>query len=182
MSIKILSRLSREIKHENPYWRYVLDNYELPSGATGEYHYVETEGSTFIIPRLSNGNFVLTQQFRYLNQKISIEFPGGGIKKGYTTIHNAECELREETGYIAGRMYQIGSFNPYNGVTNEICTVFFAADLEQIGSNPEETEQIEIIEVDKYRIREMIANHEIWDGMTLAAWCIFENSKFNEDK
>ena len=78
---------------KNPWWDYKLDEYILPNGKIGKYYYVETKGSTFIIPLFSNDKFILTKQFRYLNNRESIEFPGGGIKSGITQIENALAEL-----------------------------------------------------------------------------------------
>ena len=45
---------------------------------TEMYYYVFTHGSTFVIPVLKNLDIVMVEQHRYLNGKISIEFPGGG--------------------------------------------------------------------------------------------------------
>lgn len=75
------STISKQTIDINPYWNYVIEEYILPDFNIGKYYYVESNGSTIIIPKLSNGNFLLTKQFRYLNKKFSLEFPGGGIKK-----------------------------------------------------------------------------------------------------
>ena len=71
--------ISSKSVFKNPYWEYKVDEYILPNGDIAEYHFVNSSGSTFIIPRLNETTFVLIRQYRYLNNKFSIEFPGGGI-------------------------------------------------------------------------------------------------------
>jgi len=69
-------------------------------------------------------------------------------------------------------MREIGRFNPYNGVTNEICKVFVANDLQQAVARPDATEEFEILRCAVGEIEDMIRKNVIWDGMTLAAWTL----------
>ena len=40
---------------------------------------------------------------------------------------------------------KVGEFNPYNGVTNEMCHVYIARDLNYIGGTTDETEEFEVV-------------------------------------
>ncbi|MBM2813519.1 MAG: nudF [Ignavibacteria bacterium] len=171
--LKKLNTLSSELKFTNPYWEYKFDKYELPNGEIGNYHYINSRGATLVIPVCDDGSIVMLRQFRYLNQMASIEFPGGGIKEGNTPEKNAYEELKEETGFIAGKLKSIGFFNPYNGVTNEICNVYLAEKLTESEAKPEDTEEFEILFLNKQQMIELIKKGEIWDGMTLAAWSLY---------
>lgn len=136
--IKDYKRLTSEILHENPYWSYMHDTYSLQDNQhKADYFYVNSLGSTIIIPCIDEQHFVLVHQYRYLNQKYSLEFPGGGIPQGVLPQQNASKELNEETGYVAEYMEHIGTFNPYKGVTNELCYVFVAKNLQAYSSDPE---------------------------------------------
>ncbi|MEY3689797.1 MAG: hydrolase [Bacteroidota bacterium] len=169
------STLQQEILHKNPYWKYVKETYVLADGhSQSEYYYVHTHGSTIIIPLLNDTTMIMVKQYRYLNQRISIEFPGGGISHAMEPRENALKELREETGIIAGMMKPIGTFNPCNGITNELCTVYIARELHFTEQDTEETEEIEIIHVPLEECASMIKHGEIWDGMTLASWTLFQ--------
>ena len=175
------SQISSKTIKKNPYWDYKFDEYVLPSGNTGNYHYVETPGSVMVIPRTNDGKIVLVKQFRYLNRKISIEFPGGGIKPDISEIENARKELIEEAGIIAANVTKIGEFNPFNGVTNEICNVILATNITFTDSKPEESEEFEIISLTNSEIMRLITEGGLWDGMTLAAWSIYRFSKYFQE-
>lgn len=167
------STISKQTIDINPYWNYVIEEYILPDFNIGKYYYVESNGSTIIIPKLSNGNFLLTKQFRYLNKKFSLEFPGGGIKKGLLPLQNAYEELQQETGLVARKWTPIGKFNPCNGMTNEICQVYLAEELSIGIQNPDSSEEIDVLELSFKEINEKIKMGEIWDGMTLASWSLY---------
>jgi ADP-ribose pyrophosphatase len=170
--LKKLSQISSELKSTNPWWDYRVDEYTRPDGNSGEYHYVDSRGSSMVIPFREDGKIILIRQYRYLNSRESIEFPGGGIKRGLTPLENAKEELKEETGYRSRELTYLGCFNPFNGVTNEICSVYLAADLVSGEAMPEHSEEFEIIELTKEQIDNKINNGEIWDGMTIAAWAL----------
>ena len=174
---KKFDTLTSELIFRNPYWDYRLDKYVLPNGSEGDYHFVDSRGACMVIPMLENNTFVMVRQYRYLNKKYSIEFPGGGLSKDKGIKQNAIDELKEEAGYAADVIEKIGEFNPYNGVTNEICNVFVAKGMIKTDNSPEETEEFEILELTEQEILDKIGNNEIWDGMTLASWSIYSNLK-----
>ena len=175
MSLSPWKKISEKILFKNPWWTYKWDETELPSGKKGEYHYVHTNGASMIIPILPDGRIIMVKQYRYLNKRESLEFPCGGVKNGHTYEETAHQELAEETGFIADQWTEIGEFNPYNGVTDEICKVFCAKSLSEVNSQPDETEEFEILFLSKEDIDKRITSNEIWDGMTLACWVVSRN-------
>ncbi|MDQ1266682.1 MAG: ADP-ribose pyrophosphatase, partial [Bacteroidota bacterium] len=84
----------------------------------------------------------------------------------------------EETGLIAKELILIGEYNPYNGVTNEICRIYIADNPERGIPEPEDSEEIEIIELTQIDFINKIKTGEIWDGMTLAAWSLYTASAY----
>jgi len=165
-------KLTSAIVHKNPWWTYFLDSFQIPNGVKGEYHYVHTEGSSLIIPVTDDGKIILVNQYRYLKDRESIEFPCGGVKPGHSYDEMAKLELEEETGYTGRSWETAGEFNPFNGVTDEMCRVFIARSLLSGKPKPEATEEFEIVEVSPNHLEEMISSGKIWDGMTLAAWAL----------
>lgn len=172
--LKRLRKLSTEIAHANPWWQYRHDRYLRPDDKEGDYYYVHTPGSVVVIPVLESGKLFLTKQFRYLNQRESLEFIGGGAKPGVTSLESAQEELREEGGFEAKRLDLIGRFNPFNGATDEICDVYVATELTKVGATPEASEEFEEHELSIAEIEELIKSGELWDGMTIAALGLYK--------
>jgi len=172
MGLKRWKKLTEAVVTRNPWWTYKRDTFELPSGKPGEYHYVHTNGSSLIIPLTGDGKILLVNQYRYLTGRESLEFPCGSVKEGATYEETARLELAEETGFSAGMLFQAGEFNPYNGVTDEMCRVYIANDLREVAALPDETEEFEQVALTPDEITERIRSSVIWDGMTLAAWAI----------
>lgn len=172
MSLRPWKRLRTAEVARNPWWTYRRDDCELPGGGPGVYHYVHTNGSAMVVPVTAGGEFLLVNQYRYLAARESLEFPCGSIKDGATVDRTAREELAEETGYEAGRLLPAGAFNPYNGITDEMCHVFIARDLRHVGARPEETEEFELVTLAAGEVDARIASGALWDGMTIAAWAI----------
>ena len=170
MALRPWKKLSEAAVSPNPWWTYRRDIVERPGGSQGEYHYVDSRGSAMIVPLLPDGRILAVNQYRYLAGKESIEFPCGSLKEGTDHGETAATELKEETGYVASSIKQIGEFNPYNGVTNELCRVFLAEGLTFAGAEPEETEEFEMVPLRPEEIDSKISDGTIWDGMTIAAW------------
>jgi ADP-ribose pyrophosphatase len=172
MAVASWLTLTRSERFRNPWWSYRLNTFRLPSGLEGEYHFVHTNGSSMVIPLLPNGRLVLVNQFRYLADRESVEFPCGSVNDGSTYEETARHELREETGYEAETLTEVGTFNPYNGVTDEFCRIYLAEGLQQVGGSPDATEEFELLEWTPGDVDRHIAAGMLWDGMTIAAWCI----------
>jgi len=172
VALKAWKKLTESDVFRNPWWTYRRDTVELPAGRNGEYHYVHTNGSSLVIPVLEDGRIVLVNQYRYLVNRESIEFPCGSVKDGSSHDQTAWMELAEETGYSAKQLSLAAEFNPYNGVTDEMCKVYIARELQFVGASPDETEEFEIVLLQSKEIDARIKDGIIWDGMTLAAWSI----------
>ena len=172
MSLTKWKKISESILLKNSWWIYKKDETILPNGRSGEYHYVHTNGASMIVPVFSDGRIVLVNQYRYLNDRESLEFPCGGVKDGQTYEETANHELEEEAGFIAHDCQAVGEFNPYNGVTDELCRVFIAKNLVAVPSKPDETEEFEKVFLTLDEMDARITSGFIWDGMTIAAWSI----------
>ena len=173
--------LSRSFRFRNPWWSYGYDSVLLPNGKEGEYHYVHSLGSACVIPVLDDGRILLVNQYRYLGNRESLEFPCGAVKEGSSHDATAWHELAEETGYSAVTLLQVGAFNPYNGVTDEICQVYLARDLRHVGAMPDETEQFELVRLSAEEVDGRIREGLIWDGMSIAAWHLVRSRNLIEN-
>jgi ADP-ribose pyrophosphatase len=125
-----------------------------------------------VVPVGADGRLLLVNQYRYLLDRESLEFPCGSVKDGSTYDRTAWEELAEETGFSAGSLFGVGEFDPYNGVTDEMCRVYVATALRFVGGAPDDTEEFELVWLTPGELDERIASGFIWDGMTIAAWAI----------
>ena len=164
----------------NKWWKYKYETFKLPSGKKGEYHYVETTAkhSVICIPKYSDTEFLMILQYRYLFNDYYIEFPGGFVD---LDIHdpidygeNAVNELREETGFCASVIDELGEIMPYKGISNEISYVYLLEGLSWSPLPAEETEFMELLVFTPEQINRLIAINKIVDGFTITAWKMYE--------
>lgn len=175
MPLKSWKKIRQAFELKNPWWTYRKDDVELPSGKIGEYHFVHVNGSSMVIPLMEDGRIIMVNQYRYLAQKESLEFPCGSVKDDATYEETARHELAEETGFESEDLSFVAAFNPYNGVTDEMCRVYIAKNLKPIDAKPDDTEEFEQVLVTTNELEKKIQSGEIWDGMTLAAWALIKN-------
>lgn len=174
MSLKKWNKINQRTLFKNDHWSYNLDEFEIEGGTKGEYHYVHTLGSTMVVPILESKKLLLVNQYRYLNQQESLEFPCGSIHEGLSAEENAIKELREETGF-SGKLKYIGEFSPYTGAADEMCSVFIADNLFQSPLPKDNTEEFEFVELSIEEFEKLIKENKIWDGLTLSAWILTKN-------
>lgn len=164
----------------NKWWKYKKDNFILPNGNKGEYHYVETTArhSVICVPKYSKDKFLMILQYRYLFDDYYIEFPGGFIDpKLYDSFdygENAVRELREETGFCASVIDELGEIMPYKGISNEISYVYLLQGLSWSPLPSEETEFMELLVFTPKQINKLIKMNKIIDSFTLSAWKMYE--------
>ena len=121
-----------------------------------------------IIPVLPDGRIILIKQYRYAVQHELLEIPAGTLEKGEDASHCAKRELREETGYKAGRMEKLLSCYMAPGYSSELVHIFVATKLTRKNAETELDEDIAIEKMDPNEIGRMIKNNVIVDAKTIA--------------
>jgi 8-oxo-dGTP pyrophosphatase MutT (NUDIX family) len=172
MGLQRWKRARRVFEIRNPWWSYRKDEIVREDGMAGEYHAVHTRGSSMVVPLDGRGRILMVNQYRYLNDRESLEFPCGSVKEGEDHLSTAELELAEETGTKASTLTVAGEHNPCNGVTDEICRVYVARGLSPGAAPKDATEEFEVRAVTPAELEALIASGAVWDGMTLAAWAL----------
>ncbi len=167
-------RLAEKILFKNPWHEYKQVDFETGDGTRGNYFFIDTPGSVYILARDAAGAFTMIHSYRFIPDEMSFEFPGGAVKYGQTPEAAAADELHEEVGLRAEKLVRLGTFRPCSGLLSEMCYIFFAEDLTEIGHAREATEEMSVVKKTAEEIDEMIQSGEITDGQTLGAWAIFK--------
>jgi 8-oxo-dGTP pyrophosphatase MutT (NUDIX family) len=114
-------------------------------------------------------NTYMVGQYRFPIDQYSWEMPEGGGSFDHTPLASAQRELMEETGLKANKWTEVLRMHLSNSVSDELCILFVAQDLEQFEAEPEETEQLVIKKVPFEEMYQMVCRGEITDAMTVGA-------------
>ena len=161
---------SSKIVYETPWMKIREDEVLRPDGTHGQYSFVETPNSVFVIPMDEEQKVYLVSQWRYPTKTFSWEFPGGS-SDGQDILQAAKRELKEETGFEAESWTEIGKLEPMNGIASETEYVFLAQKLRQTSENKEAAEGINNMKkVSFAEVNELIRKGEIIDAQSIAAF------------
>lgn len=127
-------------------------------------------GGACIAAKNEKGEFYLVKQFRYAIEKHIWEFPAGKIDAGENPEETAIRELREEIGYKAHSIQYLGKIYPSPAYLNEILYLYYAEDLEYVGQDLDENEELTIETFTFNEITKMVENNEIEDAKTIALY------------
>jgi len=160
--------LSEETLDSNPWWSHILRRFKTPEGSEGEYHLVRNDGAVLIVARDEDGRFVMINEYRYVNDRMSLSVAAGGIEPGETPEESASRELAEETGYEAGTIVKVGTCGSAPAIVDETLHIFFATDLKKVGEHDGEVSAV--VSMSESEIDEAIRDGRIWDSHAIAAW------------
>ncbi|MBS1527377.1 MAG: NUDIX hydrolase [Bacteroidetes bacterium] len=149
-----------------------LTEYQVinPAGNPGIYGKVHFKGLAIgIIPLDSEMNIYIVGQYRFAPDCYSWEIPEGGGALNIDPLESAKRELLEETGLKAKRWSELQRTHLSNSVTDELCIIYLAQELEQFEPEPEETEQLVIKKIPFEEVYEMVLDGEITDSVTVIA-------------
>jgi ADP-ribose pyrophosphatase len=144
-----------------------VDTVELPDKKYSKREIVEHPGGVGIVAILDDGMVLLVRQYRKAPDKVLLEIPAGKLEVNEEPSETALRELKEETGYTAGKLEYLTEFYTSPGFSTEKIYLFLAEKLEP---GEQELDTGEFIELEKYTIDElkvMINRGEIMDSKTL---------------
>ena len=116
------------------------------TGNSHDFYVLETTDWVNVIPVTRDNEIVMIRQYRHGIQDVTLEIPGGIIENNDTPEGAAARELREETGYRAGRMVPLGRVLANPAFLNNSCYTFLATDVELDGRiDQDDEEDIEVV-------------------------------------
>ena len=176
-----LRRLSRSLAYSGSVVDVYQDTMELPDGCIQKWDFVchKKGGGACIVPVLADGRILMVRQYRPAIDRETLELPAGAVDaEDATTEDTARRELREETGYTAGKWKLLLRLKTAVAYCNEYTDVYFASDLKNShGQALDEAEEIRLRAVEPEVLLQDIYSGRIQDSKTVAGILAYTNQK-----
>ena len=174
--------LSKETVLDCPIFRLVKHRVSTVSGKISSRYIIEHRGAVAIAALTPEGKLLMIRQFRKSLEKVLWEIPAGmidpdeqpqefpsesGIKCFY--LGTAKRELKEETGWEAENWRPLFNFHGSVGYTNEKLEIWRCDCTVKGNTDFDDSEDIDLYEMEIPELVNMIRSGEITDGKTVAA-------------
>ncbi|HHZ01888.1 MAG TPA: NUDIX hydrolase [Tissierellia bacterium] len=146
-----------------------VDTVELDNKKYAKREIVEHKSAAAVLAINEEGQVLLVRQYRKAIESYLCEIPAGILNIAEDPKDAALRELKEETGFVAGKIDLIYEFYTSPGFSNEKVYLFKAEDLTFTSTDFDEDESIETIVVTKDEAKKMIETGRITDSKTLIA-------------
>ena len=143
------ARVASTSVYDGHFLKVFRDTVRLPGGCTAQREFVRHPGAVMVVPLADDGRLVLERQHRYPLDRVLLEFPAGKLDPGESTLHCAQRELLEETGYRAREWAHAGRMHNAPAYSTEFIEIWFARGLvagEQQLDEGEFIEQVQLLE------------------------------------
>lgn len=165
--------VASEMVAENPWNALRRDRVRLPDGTEVPDFYISVRPHVAIVfPLTLDGQVVLVRQYKHGAGQVVVELPAGGFEAGDPMEHAAR-ELREETGYEAAELRELGIL--FDDVTknSNLVHVFLASGARLVGpqmlDDIERRSGVEVMLASPADVRGMVLDGRIRGESSVAA-------------
>ncbi len=152
------------------YLRLTRDTVRFPDGAEVDRAVVWHPGAVALVVEDAEGRWLMVEQYRHPAGRVLLELPAGTREAGEHPDVTAAREVREETGYAAGRLVRLGGAWMAPGFCSEYIHYYLATDLRHDPLPQDHDEYIgEPRRLTRDEIEAAVASGEIEDSKTLIA-------------
>lgn len=144
------------------------DKARLIDGRITNREVVEHPGGVAVFAMDEEDRVIMVRQFRYPVGEVVLELPAGKLEPGEDPRDSGLRELEEETGLQPKVFESMGVSYSSPGIFAEKIYLYFAKDLVQGPTHPDDGEYLEIVRIPYAELLDMAAKGEIKDGKTLA--------------
>lgn len=159
--------IKSEMIYEGRILNLRVDTIELPDRKYSKREIVEHAKAAVIIAIKDNKIFFV-KQYRKAVNKVVLELPAGLIKTNEPPRNAALRELQEEIGYSSNNLEFLFDSYASPGFTNEKAYYFLARDLFESKLEPDDDENLSIVQYDFKEALKMIEDGAIEDTKTIA--------------
>lgn len=145
-----------------------VDTVRLVNGKTSFREYMLHPGASAVLAFI-DGKVLFVEQYRYPVKKVTLELPAGKMKKGQSPLACARAELEEETGYKAGKIKKLLSFNTSVAFSDEVLHIYLAENLKRGKMHLDADESVNVKLIDYEKALKMVKSGKITDSKTIIA-------------
>lgn len=160
--------IKSEKKVDFPLFKVYQDLVKLPNEQKLDYYWVDKIPVVIILPLIS-GKIVMVKQYRYPIRSESLEIPAGHLWPDEDPKECAIRELKEETGFTAGKIEKILEYHPSTEYSTQVYHIFVADDLKDGKTAREKYELIDMEILSPKSVIDKILNGKITCGRTITA-------------
>lgn len=159
----------RETAYTCPGFDVIHESVVLPDGTRTDFDYLHDEPAVVIIPFRPDGDLVVIEEWRQAVKRVNRAFPAGSVESDEDDMEAAaRRELEEETGYVAGDVQYLDSFEPANGISDAVHHYFVATDCRPEGARDLDfNESIAVETASLGELRDAVRNGSLQDGRTV---------------
>lgn len=156
-----------------------VDKISMPNGAISMREIVEHGNAVVLVPIDDQGRVLLVRQYRKPVEQALLELPAGNMEAGEDPQVAATRELREETGFLPGKLERLGGFYAAPGYCQEYLHLFLATDLRADPLPADFDEDLELVATPWAEVRSLLESGAICDSKSVAGlwWAIAKLSK-----
>lgn len=155
--------------YDNPWVQLRQVEVEIPGAAPFWHHVVQLRPAAMIALIDDQDRALLLWRHRFVQNRWGWELPGGVVEAGEDPAVTAARELGEETGYRAGRVDHLVTFQPMVGMVDSEHFVFLGRDPEKAGPPTDLSEADRIEWVPLADVRRLIREGTVWNAGTAIA-------------
>jgi len=144
------------------------------NGKAHDFYVLESGSWVNVIPITPAQEVVLIRQYRHGTREVTLEIPGGIVEPGDSPQEAARRELKEETGYEAEKMVDLGFVHPNPAFLDNRCYTFLAPGAFRAGpQTQDEKEDIHVLLEPLAEIPRLIREGMITHSLVVAAFYRF---------
>lgn len=159
--------VSQETVYEGVIVNVRRDKARLMDGRITNREVVEHPGGVAVFAMDDQGRVALVRQYRYPMGEETLELPAGKLEPGEDPRDSGLRELAEETGLVPDTFEDMGCLYSSPGILAERIYLYFAKDLTQGPTHPDDGEFVETVWLPYQDLVDKARRGEIKDGKTL---------------